>query len=362
MTAIVLAEAHLELADYAEATTHLQNAAGSVAGLYIPLIYFNAGLVAAEIARRSLSQPQFIAALRNAFSIGAEHRYANMYHGAARLLPSLVPYALEFGVEVEYCRWLIEVRNLRPPAHEVPDWPWPVRVRTFGLFQVQVDDKPLEGRGKAQRKPWELLKAILIQRIGVDVGSLLEQVWPDLDGDAARNAFDLNLHRLRKLLRHKDAIILSQGRVIINQQLVWVDTCAFDTLVTTAERADDPVAHFRRLLRVYQGAFLTDDDAPWMIPMRSRLRAQFSRSIRSLSESLRKQSQWETLADLLQATLEVEPQEEVFYRDLMQALLTLGRGAEAITVYRRCEENLTRLLGAMPSPATRGLLPFQSKV
>jgi DNA-binding SARP family transcriptional activator len=359
MTAIVLAEAHLELAEYAEAKTQLQTAADSVAGLYIPLIDFNAGLVSAEVARRSRSQPQFIAALRHAFSIGAEHRYAHMYHGAARLLPSLVPYALEFGIEVEYCRWLIQVRDLRAPAHDIADWPWPVRVRTLGLFQVQVNGEPLEGRGKAQRKPWELLKAILIPRIGVDVGSLLERVWPDLDGDAARNAFDLNLHRLRKLLRQKDAIILSRGRVLINPQLVWVDTWSFETLASTADRAADPAAHFRRLLKVYQGAFLTDDDAAWVIPLRSRLRAQFSRCIRALSESLRKQSQGETLAELLQATLEVEPQEEVFYRELMQALLALGRGAEAIVVYRRCEENLTRLLGAMPSPATRGLLPFQ---
>jgi DNA-binding SARP family transcriptional activator len=237
-----------------------------------------------------------------------------------------------------------------------------VRVRTLGYFQVQIDDKPLGGRGKAQRKPLELLKAILAQRNSADVGSVLDLVWPDLDGDAARNAFDLTVHRLRKLMHHKDAIVLSQGRVLLHPELVWVDSIAFEKLLAKAACADDAAEHCRRMFRLYQGPFLADEDAPWMIATRNRLHSQFVRSVREVCQILHKPAQWQTRVNLLQAALEVDPHQEIFYHDLIQSLLTLGREAEAVDAYRRCEEVMMRSLGVKPSPATRALLPNPPKL
>ena len=118
-------------------------------------------------------------------------------HADARLLPRLIPHALQREIETDYCRWLIRTRKLPPPDPSVVYWHWQIRIRTLGQFEVLIDEQPLIFEGKAQQKPMSILKELLPSPAGVDSGGLMQRLWPDLDGDAARNAFDLALHRLR---------------------------------------------------------------------------------------------------------------------------------------------------------------------
>jgi LuxR family transcriptional regulator, maltose regulon positive regulatory protein len=218
-----------------------------------PLLDFNCGLLRAEIARKRGERGAFLGALAATLAIGRAQGYGNEVHAYPVLLPRLIPYALDHDIEVEYCRALIRKRNFQPPAREVPAWPWPIQIRTLGRFEVQVDDELLETRGKTQRKPLNLLKAMLVSRNGVEIDVLLDRYWPDLDGDAARNAFDLAVHRLRKFLKHKNAVLVSQGRLLLNDRAVWVDAFVLAALgeANYAYEASDD--HVRRLLLLYRG-------------------------------------------------------------------------------------------------------------
>ena len=63
------------------------------------------------------------------------------------------------------------------------------------------DGAPLAFRGKAQKKPLELLKALVaLGGEGVETGRLAAILWPEAAGDAAKVSFDSTLYRLRKLL------------------------------------------------------------------------------------------------------------------------------------------------------------------
>jgi DNA-binding SARP family transcriptional activator len=76
-----------------------------------------------------------------------------------------------------------------------------VALRTFGEFSIARDGVPLVSKGKAQKKPLELLKALITHGgRGVDATMLTGLVWPDAEGDDAKTSFDSNLYRLRKLL------------------------------------------------------------------------------------------------------------------------------------------------------------------
>jgi len=355
MTLLLLAEIKCEKGLYGEATALLSDCRRCIEGLDIPFFEFNQQLVAAEIARRSGSHQEFIDALRRAFSLGRQHGYANLFYVRARLLPRLLPYALQHDIEVEYCRWLVRKRGLHPPIHDVAHWPWPIRIRTLGQFQVFLDEKLLEHSGKSQQRPLDLLKGILVGNNGVDVGRLMGWLWPDIDGDSARNAFDLALHRLRKLLQGHDAVILAQGRLRLDPRQVWVDAHALDKIARGDDPLDDHTLSVQRLLDLYRGPFLVDEEHPWTFATRERLRSQFIRLVIEWGSSLQAQHHWDSAAELYQRTLEIEPLAEDIHRAMIRCLIAQGRDAEALAAFQRCKEVLARLLGATPSPLTHAI-------
>ena len=236
--------------------------------LRFPLMDFNMGLLRAEIARRKGIQADFIAALTTALAEGRRQGFANVFHAYPVLLPRLIPYALDLGIEVEYCRWLVRKRNFRPPTRAIQNWPWPIRIHSLGCFRIEVDERAVEIAGKSQRKPLNLLKSILISRNGVEITVLLDRFWADLDGDAARNAFDLAAHRLRKILGHKNAVIVSQGRLMLCTDVVWVDAFAFLTLTESGVTDEAPSGDFPA----------TAATLPWYVPGRRRRRLDAGRA------------------------------------------------------------------------------------
>jgi DNA-binding SARP family transcriptional activator len=350
-----MAQIQCELGRFADAVEALERGRERLTQLILPLLDFNYGLVKAEIARKLGRESEFIATLSAALAVGRSQGYGNEIHGFGVFLPRLVPHALEREIEVEYCRGLVRRRGYRPPAPLIRNWPWPVQIHSLGRFEVRVDDEPLEVLRKSQRRPLNLLKAILVSRNGTEINVLMDYFWPDLDGDACRNALDLAIFRLRKLLKQRDAVVLKQGRLILNRDIVWVDAFAL-TALSDANDADEPPAErARRLLLLYRGSFLADESEPWIFAARERLRSRFLRCVGQLGDVLQGSHSYEALADFYQRVLEIEPLAEPVYRDLMHCLMHQGRDAEALRVYRRCEAALSTLLQSQPSLPTRKL-------
>jgi hypothetical protein len=184
---------------------------------------FNAMLVEATVAGRKGAASNHADLLAGAFALGRQQGYANGFHHGSQLLRHLTPDALRLGIEVGYCHWVIRKRRWPPPSRPCVEWPWAVRIRAFGPMTIELHDVPLTMVGKAPRKPLELLKLLLSARHGLEVDRALDLLWPELEGDAARNAFDIAAHRLRKLLKCTEAVLSVQGRLMLNTDLVWVD-------------------------------------------------------------------------------------------------------------------------------------------
>lgn len=179
--------------------------------------------------------------LRAALAIGRVQNFVNALRWYPKMIMRLLCHALEANIEVDYVRHLIRTRRLAPDTPEIEQWPWPVKLYLLGRFSVVIDDVALKTSGKAQAKPLELLKA-LVAGGGREVAAatLGTQLWPDLDGDAAQNALDTTLHRLRKLLRVDDAILVQLSKLSLNPAKVWVDVWAFERLANRCERARTP--------------------------------------------------------------------------------------------------------------------------
>jgi len=138
--------------------------------------------------------------------------------------------------------------------------------------------------GKAQRRPLELLKA-LIAYGGTQVSEsrLTDALWPRVDGDSAHRSFTSALHRLRKLLGEDRAVLLHEGRLSLDRRYFWVDAWEFEELAAQVEAAADPGSVEQlaeRMLALYRGPFMADDvDAAWVLQARERMRARLERAM-----------------------------------------------------------------------------------
>jgi DNA-binding SARP family transcriptional activator len=276
------------------------------------------------------------------------------------MMSRLCGAALEAGIETAYVRELVARRRLAPPEERTrKHWPWPLRVRTLGRFEVVRDGAPLEVRGKAQKKPLELLKALVaLGGEGVETGRLAAILWPDAAGDAAKVSFDSTLYRLRKLIDQDAALTLADGKLSLDRRQCFVDVWAFERIAREADEASGPeaAAIARRLLDAYPDHFLaTEDDHPWLMGLRDRLRSKLLRAVLALGGALEADARWEDAIALYRRALELDNLAEDLYRSLMVCYRELGRPSEGLQAYRRCKELLSVVLGLQPSPETENV-------
>jgi ATP/maltotriose-dependent transcriptional regulator MalT/DNA-binding SARP family transcriptional activator len=297
--------------------------------------------------------------MRAALAEGRKDLADRYFRWALNLKDAALVRALERRSDLAYVQRLIREFEVPPPAQPPEDWPWPVRIFTLGAFRIELDGRPLTFAHKAPRKPIALLKAVVaLGGRNIPEPRLWDALWPGEDGGAAHEAFAVALHRLRKLLARHDAIVLQEGQVSLDFAQCWVDALETDALLAgiEAEHPAPPAAAASRLWRIYRGAFLPEDqDAPWSISMRERLRSRFLRCVARSARHLLECGDVEAAADLYRRGIETDDLAEELYQGLMLCLTRLERRAEAAAVFRGLRRTLSVTLGVQPSPQSERL-------
>jgi hypothetical protein len=206
--------------------------------------------------------------LATALRTGVDGRcsYARWAFDATR---DMLEVAIREGVETgEACRLVRRFRYM-PRDASLAQWPWAIRVFTLGRFQVEVNGEPLRFSRKMPRKPLALLQCVIAHGgISVPVTCVMDDLWPDAEGDEAHRRLALTLHRLRGLLRHTEAVTLAGGKLGLDRSLLWVDVLA---LVENASAADGSSDDASARVRAAEQFLATETQEPWMSTMRRRL-------------------------------------------------------------------------------------------
>lgn len=310
--------------------------------------------------------------LRKALTLGRQKGFTTLhYFWRPAVMSRLCEKALEAGIEVEFVKHLIRKLNLVPDQQsmEFDRWPWPLKFFTLGRFEVVKDEKPITHPVRAPRVVLTLLKAIItFGSGGVKEDQLVDALWPEADGDTARQALKTNLHRLRRLIGEKRAVQVREGRVALGQQYCWVDAYAFEFLLERAARllegnqtgnelSAEGARLMDRALALYKGTFLGNEaHETWMIGYQERLRSKFIRAVKKLGNHYERNGRLESAVECYQRGLEVDELAEEFYQRLMVSYLSWGHRAEAIAAYNRCRKVLQSALGIDPSPKTEEIL------
>ncbi|MBI3569732.1 MAG: hypothetical protein HY082_01315 [Gammaproteobacteria bacterium] len=242
---------------------------------------------------------------------------------------------------------------------------YPLQIYTLGRFSVSRGIEPIRFAKKAQHRPLELLK-VLVALGGREVATdqLAMAMWPESEGDVAYNAFEITLHRLRKLIGIEKALVLSNGLLSLNNQFCWVDVWLLEQVMGRAEALlnsaqpdlDELTDLSSRVLAIYHGHFLgRETPEPWSISLRERLRSKFLRHLIDVARHWERIGRHGTAIQCYQKGLEIDDLAEIFYQRLMVCYQQLGRRSEALAVYRRCRATLSLILSISPSPATEAI-------
>ncbi|MDF0666835.1 MAG: BTAD domain-containing putative transcriptional regulator [Nitrospira sp.] len=282
-------------------------------------LQFRAYLLESQFAFDQGREEAGLVALRRALAIGRERGFSFLHWFLPKTMASLCAKALEADIEVEYVQDLIRKTRLIPDDHasDSEAWPWPVKIYTLGRFEIHLDGKPLPPRRKAPYRVLTLLKAMIaLGGREIPTSRLIDALWPDAEGDVGEETFHKTLQRLRRLL-NQDAVIQVRGnKVSLNRQVCWVDTLAFEGLLShrdgSNKRAQDETATcvnaYEQAVALYRGHFLNGDEATWAQAQQNRLRQKF------LDATERLRVHWTELGDSTRTanmtrTYDVEPAE-----------------------------------------------------
>ncbi len=261
------------------------------------------------------------ARLRDAVAVGRDHHYWGSAFWLTRILPRLCSEALRCKIEVDYIRRLISMRGLLPEDSSVEDWPWPVRIYTLGQFKLVIDDEPFDVQTKAQNKPLSLLEVLIgLGGTSVKRERIADVLWPDSEADAALFTFTTTLARLRKIIG-ENAISVKNGRVSLNERVCWVDVRALERHFDEADNADlERVAGgdlVNKIMALYRGPFLHDEEGQWAKRVRNQLRSKFSRLVAHYCRSLHEAGHAERAVGVLRRALEIDPDCEEYFQGLV---------------------------------------------
>jgi len=278
--------------------------------------------------------------------------------GARRtqLMPSrtsrLCARALDNDIAPAYARLLIQLGSLPPPDLRVEQWPWPLKITTLGSFSLTKDGEPLVLSRKTPRRLFTLLKAIAaFGGTNIAETQLIDAVWPEEEGDAGHRAFDVAVHRLRKLIGDGSLIILKGGRLSLDRKRCWLDVWAFEEGVSSPKSE----AALVKALALYRGAFLTgDDDLPFAEPRRRQLAARFLRATEALAKIYSEAGKWNEASAAYQAGIKAYPEAEPLYQGLMRCDAQLGEPNAVRETYQHLRAALANS-GLKPTDASNAL-------
>jgi DNA-binding SARP family transcriptional activator len=302
--------------------------------------------------------------LERGFALCREAQLMGLTWWRRPVMARLCAAALSWDIESEFVRRLIRERGLTLPAeHSRPvSWPCEVEITTLGgSFQVLLAKEPVHFSGKAQRRPMELLQA-LIALGGRDVCSetLADALWPESDGDAGQGAVATTLHRLRRLIGAR-SITRTLRTLSLDLQLCRVDCFECEQLLngpwSGAGRSGPLGADaVEQLLTLYTGPFLPRTQARWAVAYRERLASRFVARIVLEMGAARTPHELARATHWGERALEAEPRSEALYGALIANLKARGLGALAADMYRCCCESLRAHYGCGPSSETRRAL------
>ncbi len=238
-----------------------------------------------------------------------------------------------------------------------------VRIQLLGGFAVSA------GNRHVAHNAWRLRKAkTLVKLLALEPGHrmhrdrVIEQLWPDLDPDAARNNLHQVLHAARRALStigvDGPAILGLRDDVVVlgPDQPVVTDLEELQRAVREARTESADASTTAGLLERWRGGLLPEDAyEAWAQVHVAGAREWHLQAVLDLVDNGLAGTDPAGAVAVLTPLVGENPLHEPAHRALMRALADAGRRSEALTVFEQLRGVLQRDLAADPERQTRQL-------
>ncbi len=355
-----------ELGEPRAAEKHLESSLQIARIANSPSTQLMCHLTAAEWALERGDHPGTEDALSKGLCLIRDLQISVVFGWRRENLARLFSFALDRGIEEETVQASIEKLHLTPPSQQLVSmkWPRPLHIRVLGSFNLRLRGGPVEFTGKTQRRPIDLLKALIaFGGDQVQEWVLADALWPDSEGAASAQALATTLHRLRKILGDSRFVDRQNGTLTLKRELCWVDLFELEGMLAEVQRplasagagaAENNDRSAERVLELYK-PFLGQEDTPWAFDCRERLRRRVLAALRAWAEERAQKGHYDRAIPIYEGAIEIDNLAEDNYRGLMRCLANVGRSAEALALYQKCRGALRDTLGAGPSNETTAL-------
>lgn len=164
----------------------------------------------------------------------------------------------------------------------------PLHIYTLGNFIIKRDGKPLSFQKKHPKKLLTLLKVLIsLGSFNINQEKLADTLWPDSEGDNGLQVLHTTLYRLRKLLGDHRFVLLQNGKICLNSDMIWIDLWEFQYFYQLASQTrfidgnNDSTKkckhHALQALRRYQGNYLQNEvEEYWLLNCREKSQMQYN--------------------------------------------------------------------------------------
>lgn len=229
-----------------------------------------------------------------------------------------------------------------------------LKIKTFGIFSIYSEDKQLNLANIKSRKARDLLRYFVVFRhkqVPSDI--LCEIFWSDMDEKYAKMNLQSTVHMLRTFLG-KDIIRFQNGNYCFDPLgVVQFDVDNFENLIQLSRSIQDN-AKKRSVLEeaiiLYKGDFMVENlYEDWTVQFREYYRDLYVQALLDLAQILMNENTLTEAIEKLRNALNNDSFNETAALMLMKVYLKKGCPLEAVKVYRRFSEILSKELQIKPS-------------
>ena len=245
----------------------------------------------------------------------------------------------------------------------------PIVIRFFGAFTIQYGDVVISENDNRSKKLWKLLEYILQNRgRQIPQEELLRLLWSeDSMGDNPMSSLKTLLHRVRNTL---DQLNIEESRNLILQHAgtyfwnpgvpVKVDTDEFEVAAQRTKKVDIPEEKLNYALRamaLYKGQYLSGQyvGEAWADEPANRYQQLYLYCYNAAIQILAGESRYDEIIFLSRHAMEINPSEELYYYNLISALIEKGAWEEALTAYEDVLDLFYHTYRKTPSDRLRAL-------
>jgi DNA-binding SARP family transcriptional activator len=231
-------------------------------------------------------------------------------------------------------------------------------IRALGRTEVQMDGKPITTKEWQTQISRDIFFCILAHPDGLTKEEIGAAFWPDASPDNVRTRFKNAVYRLRGAL-NAHVILFDNDIYRFNHDFDYdYDVENFMRKVAEGDSAADTqvrISAYVAASQIYQGPFLPDVEAAWVLAERERYERIFTETIHTLAELQFDTGDYRGALRTCQRALAHDPCQEDIHRLAMSVYAAQGNRAAIARQYALCQQSLREEIDVPPSPQTERL-------